>query len=296
MILFYIPQKKTALLNSASDIIRHFRTLKWVALVSLRTTSSHVRHVAIIESDSQKFRKNPSTVSKIEEFSNKILHALLFSPTCVPDVRSISTILSAVYMLNNNSVRPVKLRCPWYLLILIDTQAWEAPFRRFVLLEVAQVSVNLWEDKGSIVRKANFSSTHRLYRGRTAAIDSCKHWPQSATEPAIHVQTSVKLYLTRWFLKVYWFPFSTSMLSFKENLSSLFPWDLPVVKISPGWVTGPEQCKLSGRIATFSLWTGMFRDGISSIPGETVIPLWLGRHFLVYENRVYHEKVRMTIG
>jgi len=35
-----------------------------------------------------------------------------------------------------------------------------------------------------------------------------------------------------------------------------------VVKISPGWVTGPEQIKSSGRIATFSLWTGMFRDGI----------------------------------
>jgi len=37
-----------------------------------------------------------------------------------------------------------------------------------------------------------------------------------------------------------------------------------VVKISPEWVTGPEQGKSSGRIATFSLWTGMFRDGISS--------------------------------
>jgi len=48
---------------------------------------------------------------------------------------------------------------------------------------------------------------------------------------------------------------------------------MPVVKISPEWVTGPEQDKSSGRIATFSLWTGMFRDGISSIPGETVIPL-----------------------
>ena len=48
---------------------------------------------------------------------------------------------------------------------------------------------------------------------------------------------------------------------------------LPVVKISPEWVTGPEQGKSSGRIATFSLWTVMFRDGISSIPGETVIPL-----------------------
>jgi len=44
------------------------------------------------------------------------------------------------------------------------------------------------------------------------------------------------------------------------------------LKISPEWVTGPEQGKSSGRIATVSLWTGMFRDGISSIPGETVIP------------------------
>jgi len=44
-----------------------------------------------------------------------------------------------------------------------------------------------------------------------------------------------------------------------------------VVKISPEWVMGPEQCKSSGRIAAFSLWTGMFGGGISSIPGETVI-------------------------
>jgi hypothetical protein len=29
-----------------------------------------------------------------------------------------------------------------------------------------------------------------------------------------------------------------------------------VVKISPEWVTGPEQGKPSGSIATFSLWTG----------------------------------------
>jgi hypothetical protein len=46
-----------------------------------------------------------------------------------------------------------------------------------------------------------------------------------------------------------------------------------MVKISPERVTGPEQGKCSGRVATFSLWTGMFRDGISSILGETVIPL-----------------------
>ena len=46
-----------------------------------------------------------------------------------------------------------------------------------------------------------------------------------------------------------------------------------MVKISRERVTGPEQGKASGRIAAFSLWTGMFGDGISSIPSETVIPL-----------------------
>jgi len=35
-----------------------------------------------------------------------------------------------------------------------------------------------------------------------------------------------------------------------------------VVKISPEWVMGREQGKCSGTVATFSFWTGMFRDGI----------------------------------
>ena len=46
-----------------------------------------------------------------------------------------------------------------------------------------------------------------------------------------------------------------------------------MVEISPEWVTGPEQATPSGRVANFSLWTGLFRDGIISIPDETVIPL-----------------------
>ena len=46
-----------------------------------------------------------------------------------------------------------------------------------------------------------------------------------------------------------------------------------MVKISPEWITGPEQGRSSGRVATFGLWTGLFRDGISSIQDETVIPL-----------------------
>jgi len=66
---------------------------------------------------------------------------------------------------------------------------------------------------------------------------------------------------------------SSIALSFKENLSGFLRQDMPVVNISLEWVTGPEQGRFSGRIATFSLWTGMFRDGISSIPVETVIPL-----------------------
>jgi hypothetical protein len=45
--------------------------------------------------------------------------------------------------------------------------------------------------------------------------------------------------------------FFTSASSFRENLSGFFPWDLAVVKISPEWVTGPEQSKSSCRIATF---------------------------------------------
>jgi hypothetical protein len=35
-------------------------------------------------------------------------------------------------------------------------------------------------------------------------------------------------------------------------------------KIFPEWVTAPGQGKSSGRITTYSLWTGMFRVGISS--------------------------------
>ena len=69
-----------------------------------------------------------------------------------------------------------------------------------------------------------------------------------------------------------------------------------MVKISPEWVPGTEPGKSSGRIAIFSLWTGMFRDGISAIPDETVIPLCLGHNFLVCENRVHREKVRMAVG
>jgi hypothetical protein len=45
-----------------------------------------------------------------------------------------------------------------------------------------------------------------------------------------------------------------------ENLSGFFLWDLRVVKMSPEWITGPEQGKSSDRVATFSLWTGMYRQ------------------------------------
>jgi hypothetical protein len=41
-------------------------------------------------------------------------------------------------------------------------------------------------------------------------------------------------------------------------LSGIFLRDLPVIEMSPEWVMGPEQGKSSGRIAAFSLWTGVF--------------------------------------
>ena len=52
-----------------------------------------------------------------------------------------------------------------------------------------------------------------------------------------------------------------------------------MAKISPEWVTDPEQVTSSGRIATFSFWTGMFRDGVSSIPGETAVTRSSFRHY-----------------
>ena len=38
-----------------------------------------------------------------------------------------------------------------------------------------------------------------------------------------------------------------------------------MVKISPEWVTGPEQGESNGRIATFSLWTGMPRNRLPRV-------------------------------
>jgi hypothetical protein len=46
-----------------------------------------------------------------------------------------------------------------------------------------------------------------------------------------------------------------------------------VIEIPPECVKGPEQDKSCGRVAAFSLWTGVFWDGVSSFPDETVIPL-----------------------
>jgi len=51
-------------------------------------------------------------------------------------------------------------------------------------------------------------------------------------------------------------------------------------------VRNPEHGKSSSRTATFILRTDMFWGGISCIADETVILLWLGRHCLVFWNRV----------
>jgi hypothetical protein len=62
-------------------------------------------------------------------------------------------------------------------------------------------------------------------------------------------------------------------LSSFEDPSCIFFLDLPLIEMYPEWVMTPEQGKSSGRIATYSLWTDMFWDGISSISDETVILL-----------------------
>jgi hypothetical protein len=68
--------------------------------------------------------------------------------------------------------------------------------------------------------------------------------------------------------------FNIYMMSPGNNPSGLILQFLSVVRISPEWVRSrsPEQVKSSSRTAAFSLWTGMFWDGISFIPDETVIP------------------------
>jgi hypothetical protein len=54
-----------------------------------------------------------------------------------------------------------------------------------------------------------------------------------------------------------------------------------MVKISTEWVTGPEQGKSNGRIATFSLWTSMFRDGKKTLK-KTIIKLYNTLALLCY--------------
>jgi hypothetical protein len=57
------------------------------------------------------------------------------------------------------------------------------------------------------------------------------------------------------------------------NPSGFFLCHLPVVRISPEWVTSPEQGKSSGRIVTFSFETGMLWDGVPPNPDKTDTPL-----------------------
>jgi len=58
-------------------------------------------------------------------------------------------------------------------------------------------------------------------------------------------------------------------MSFGNKQSYFLLRDLQVVGISPEMVPSPEQGRFSGRTASFSLWTGMFRDGMYSISDET---------------------------
>ena len=61
--------------------------------------------------------------------------------------------------------------------------------------------------------------------------------------------------------------------SFGNSPPGFYLSDFPVVRISADLVPSSEHSKSSSRTATFSLWTGVCWDGISSIPDATVIPL-----------------------
>ena len=61
-----------------------------------------------------------------------------------------------------------------------------------------------------------------------------------------------------------------------------------MVKISPEWVTGPEQGKSSGRIATFSLCTGMFRDALDALMSQ--IYFWNKTLHVSDSSSVHHQK------
>ena len=140
----------------------------------------------------------------------------------------------------------MNLRCLWYLLILIDTQAWETPFRPFILLEVTHVSVNLWEDKGSIVWEANFSSTHRLYGGRPAAIDSCKHWPQS-------LQNLVYTAFEMW-----WHTRRNQISSFRLSAKRTSPFKS--VGVSVQSTAGSRGVRISGSNAGYTKFRGSVKN------------------------------------
>jgi hypothetical protein len=69
-----------------------------------------------------------------------------------------------------------------------------------------------------------------------------------------------------------------------------------VIEMTLEWVTGPEQGKASGRFAAFSLWTGVIRDAISSVPDETVNTAVTRSSLPRWWQQVYHEEARMTVG
>jgi len=69
------------------------------------------------------------------------------------------------------------------------------------------------------------------------------------------------------------YPFPFHKIRLKEICPASFHETCQWLKFPLNGLPGPEEDKSRGRIGKFSIWTGMFRDGISSFPGETFIPL-----------------------
>ena len=60
-----------------------------------------------------------------------------------------------------------------------------------------------------------------------------------------------------------------------------------MVKISPEWVTGPEQGKSSGKIATFSLWMGIYSGVDRHTRGQSGVMIWIHKSI---SNKINHYK------
>jgi len=76
-----------------------------------------------------------------------------------------------------------------------------------------------------------------------------------------------------------------------------------VVKISLEWVMGPEQGKSSGKIATFSIWTGIYIGVDRHTRGQSGVMIWIHKsisnkigHYKFWNDRVIETRLKTYRG